>query len=136
MFKKIVTLSLSVLTVCVMTNSQAQSGRKYCESVQKYVQEQSRLGKSTYLVGIGYAPFTNKTPFGEIDADLIFRANAGYYCDSESNFPTLYAQATGYTVVGVGYERKFAPDQLKEATEDYERLIKAIGYFDFMKSSK
>lgn len=114
-------------------SSHAQGGAKACDDAKENIKTDKLLGIRPPPLGNGLAPFTDNTPYGNIPTFQNYRANAGYYCDSQSNLPTLYAHLTGFTVVSIGYERTYGPDQINEALNDYKRILKLLDYSNWQK---
>ena len=78
------------------------------------------------------APFDYTTPYGKIKSSDVFNELAGNYCDSSSNFPTIYASGSGLnavlTVLGSGYEKTYPIKEYQKALNDYIKLLNKTGY--------
>ena len=92
------------------------------------MEQQFNLEPKTPPVNKQMAPFDFDTKWGKLSTVENYRGISGYYCDSVSNHPTIYASGSGYTVVGSAYEKKFKASELQLAIEAYKKLLISSGY--------
>ena len=80
-------------------------------------------------------PFSWKTPAGEISNLESIRATAGYFCDSGSIMPVIYAHSGDaggdvenltffLTVIGPAFEKTFSMSNRVQAFRAYEQLLR------------
>jgi hypothetical protein len=98
---------------------------KICSQRMESARLDRSLGFPTEPLSREVSPFTLKTPYGSIRTRDMFRDLGGYYCNSYNGHTLLYFSTEGITVVSSGYEKTYPQSKLKEALNDYERIIRA-----------
>jgi hypothetical protein len=97
---------------------------KECEERVKTNEIYSKMGFIVEPISDIARPFDLNTPYGKLNSGNLFRELSGYYCNSVHGHALIYFSTSGITVLSSGYERIYPPNKLKEAFNDYERIIK------------
>ena len=107
------------------------SKREWCERAEadrklylKYPKSMPHTPPSSNVM----SPFKYDTPVDKIISDNLAKYLSGYYCDSLSNLPLIFASSDGFTVIGPGFHKTFPANELKKAIKAYINLLSSSGY--------